>query len=84
MSKRKILLLALLLMFLALLTLYMLNFRAPAQSTLANPPPIDNNPENPKAPVLVVPENPLGTLGMISALAAGFGLFVMTKKKKLL
>lgn len=86
MRRRKILLFALLLLFLVLAALYLLNFRAPAKTMLANSPPnnnpTDNNPENPKGPVLVVPENPFGTLGMMSALAAGFGLFAMKKTKK--
>lgn len=40
----------------------------------ATPPPSE-------APELVIPEAPLGILGLISALAAGFGIFAMTKKR---
>jgi len=85
MSKGKILLLAFILLFLTLSALYVLNYRTPAQTTLANPPTNDNptnDTDKPKSPVLVVPENPIGTIGMLTALMAGFGLFIITKKKK--
>jgi len=86
MSKRKILLFALILLFLVLSTLYLLNYRTPNDTTLASPPP-QNNPTSdgestPKGPVLTVPESPIGTIGMISALMAGLGLFATTKRKK--
>jgi hypothetical protein len=37
---------------------------------------------NPKEPLLVVPENPLGTLGIVSSLVAAIGLYVFVKKEK--
>ena len=41
------------------------------------------NPDsNPNEPLLVVPENPIGTLGVISSLASAIGLYVMVKKKR--
>jgi hypothetical protein len=45
-------------------------------------PPQGNPPENPEEPQLVVPESPIGTLGLISALAAGFGTFTIIKKRR--
>ena len=46
--------------------------------------PSQNNlsdlPEEP--PELVVPESPIGTLGLIGAFAAAFGMFVIIHKRK--
>ena len=44
--------------------------------------PQDNPPDLPEGPEFVVPESPIGTLGLISALATAFGIFAITKKRK--
>jgi hypothetical protein len=43
---------------------------------------IPEEPEIPEEPQLVIPESPAGTLGFITALAAGFGTFTIMKKRK--
>jgi hypothetical protein len=43
---------------------------------------IPEEPEIPEEPQLVIPESPVGTLGLITALAAGFGTFTIMKKRK--
>jgi len=45
-------------------------------------PPQNNPPEIPESPVFVVPESPIGTLGLTIALAAAFGVFAVVKKRK--
>ena len=44
--------------------------------------PQDNPADNPEGPLLVIPETPVGTLGLISALAGGFGTFTIMKKRR--
>lgn len=83
-KKKSLALLAALLALLALLlVLYRLNF---AQNTVANNSEEiqaqDDTQDEPKGPVLVVPENPLGIIGLMSAFAAGLGIFGITKRKK--
>ena len=44
---------------------------------------LQSNPhENPEEPQLVIPESPIGTLGLVNALAAGFGMFAILKKRR--
>jgi hypothetical protein len=45
--------------------------------------PMQNDlPDNVNRPELVVPEAPLGTLGLISAIAMGFGVFTLISKRR--
>jgi hypothetical protein len=37
--------------------------------------------DDPEGPLFVVPENTLGTIGLISALMIGFGVFAIKNKK---
>ena len=72
---------ALALVFIILATFYIMNNPNTIQSTEEDQPQ-NNPPESPEEPQLVVPESPIGTLGLISALAAGFGIFTIMKKRR--
>lgn len=80
MSKKKALLLILALICIVIIIFYMMQSPSYDQNTEEDQTQ-SNPPENPKEPQLVIPESPLGTLGLISALAAGFGIFEIIKKK---
>lgn len=85
MSKRKGLLILLLLIFLvAILSIVLLKF-TPTQ-TIAGDEPENTSPppETPELepPELVIPEAPLGTLGLISAIAIGFGTFALLSRRR--
>jgi hypothetical protein len=43
--------------------------------------PESTPPEIPEEPELVIPESPIGLLGLISALVAAFGLFAVMKNR---
>ncbi len=45
--------------------------------------PQNNPPEIPEGPEFVIPESPLGTLALISAFSAAFGVFALSKKGRL-
>jgi hypothetical protein len=45
-------------------------------------PSQENDGADPKGPLLVVPENAIGTLGLMSALVFAFGIFVVAKRRK--
>ena len=64
--------------FLALAYFYTTNYYNTTEYTEGDEPK-DNPPETP-GPLLVVPESPLGILGVISALAAGFAIYTIMKK----
>jgi len=81
MSRKKLALGLLILACIILVVSYTILYYNTAQSTEENQPQ-DNTPESPEGPQLVVPESPVGTLGLISALAAGFGIFTITKKRR--
>ena len=79
MSKRKSLALLLVVICVAIILSYMLiNYNGRSQSLEENP---SDSTSNPPGPVLVIPEVPLGILGSLSALAIGFGIFIIMKKK---
>ena len=65
----------------ALVAFYFMNYRNISENTEDNQPQ-SNPPENTEEPQLVIPENPIGTLGLISALAAGFGMFAIMKRRR--
>lgn len=90
MSKRKGLLILLLLIFLvAILSIVLLKF-TPTQTIAGDepentsPPPETPEQETPELepPELVIPEAPLGTLGLISAIAIGFGTFALLSRRR--
>ena len=59
---------------------YNLHYNNIAKSSESQPQ--NNPPDLPEGPEFVIPESPIGTLGLISALAAGFGMFAIMKKRK--
>jgi len=59
---------------------YNLHYNNIAKSSESQPQ--SNPPDLPEGPGFVIPESPIGTLGLISALAAGFGMFAIMKKRK--
>jgi len=64
-----------------LVAFYFMSYRNISENTEDNQPQ-SNPPESTEEPQLVIPENPIGTLGLISALAAGFGMFAILKKRR--
>jgi len=74
-----IILLAVVSIFLILIVSYGFNNNIAKSSENS---PQNNPPESPEEPLFVIPENPVGTLGMISALAAAFVIFASIKKKR--
>ena len=81
MSKRKLSIIIIALALILIATSYVVNNRGTIQAGGKDQPQGDST-QKPKEPVLVVPENPLGVLGMISAFVAGLGMFIITKKRK--
>jgi len=79
MPKRKSLLILLAILCLALVLSYTLINYNPAQNTEVNQP--QSTPPPSEGPELVIPEAPLGILGLISALVVAFGIFAMAKKR---
>jgi hypothetical protein len=80
-SRKKMLLSAILLGCI----IVVISFAAIYYNTSGNPEetqPQGSSPENAEGPLLVIPESPTGTLGLISALAAGFGMFTIVKKRR--
>ena len=75
MEKKKLILIVTLLSLSVVPILFALNNSAAPQILL------DTNPVVPEGPGLVVPENPIGTLGLISGLAAAFVVFAIAKKR---
>ena len=84
MSKKATLLIALAVILIVLTASYTINYYNTAQNTGETPSqnPPEEPPETPEGPQFVIPESPLGTLGLISALAAGFGMFTIIMKKR--
>lgn len=86
MSRRKksLAFLAVLLALLALLLVYYrLNVAQNTGAKNTEDTQLQNDAQDkPKGPVLVVPENPLGIIGLMSAFAAGLGIFGIAKKRK--
>lgn len=81
MSKKIMLLVICSVVFIVLVASYFMNYRNVPEGSENNQP--QNNPsEDTEEPQLVIPESPIGTLGLISALAAGFGMFTIMKKKR--
>jgi Na+-transporting methylmalonyl-CoA/oxaloacetate decarboxylase gamma subunit len=85
MSRRKGLLVLLILIFLvAILSTILLKFNptqtiADDEPETTSPPPETPEPETPE---LVIPEAPLGTLGLVSAVAIGFGTFTLLSRRR--
>lgn len=81
MSKKIMLLVICTIILIVLVASYSMNYRNIPESSEDNQPQ-NNPPENTEEPQLVIPESPIGTLGLISALAAGFGMFALLKKRR--
>jgi len=80
MSRRKNLLILLIPVCIATILAYAIyNYSALTLSTQENQP---QNPPPSEGPELEVPESPLGTIGLITAITAAFGLFAVIKQKK--
>jgi hypothetical protein len=77
MSKKKILYLLLAVASIAIILALLLSLNAPTGSGTQNPPANSGKPEE---PIFVIPENPLGTIGLLSALAVAFGIFALKHK----
>ena len=80
MSKKIMLLVICTIILIVLVASYSINYRNIPKNTENNQP--QNNPPENTEPQLVIPESRLGTLGLISALATGFGMFALLKKRR--
>ena len=80
MAKRKLIIpLTLAVISASLMLIYALNFSNQPHAVAETP--LDAPPEKPEGPLFVIPENPLGTLGLFSSLAIAFGIFALMRKK---
>jgi len=80
MSRRKNRLILLILVCIAIILAYTI-----CNYSFLTPKTQENQPQNPppsEGPELEVPESPLGTIGLITAIAVAFGLFAVVKQKK--
>jgi hypothetical protein len=87
MSKRKLILSAIIvLIFVGIIMTFTLYFTNKPSAAVATPDNLlSENPGNPQssdAPVFVIPENPLGTIGLISGLVVAFGIFALRKRQE--
>jgi len=82
MSKKILLAISLALVCLSLILVvsYNLYYNGVAKNSESQP---QVNPSDlPEGPEFVIPEGPIGTLGLVSALAAAFGIFAVANKRK--
>jgi hypothetical protein len=79
MSKRKTLLILLTIICLVIVVLSTIYNYSPTQATQEDEPQSNTLPS--EGPEFVVPESPMGTIGLISALAAASAIFALKKKK---
>ncbi len=86
MQRKRRLLILLAIIGIALTLLYILDGSRLPQDTTPQTTEGDqtqnNPPENIESPEFVIPENPLGTLGLISATAMGFGVFTLISRRR--
>jgi len=83
-SKKATLLFAFLLIAIIIGSILTINYYGPRPSANDNQQEQENNPpENPDESLLVIPESPLGTLGIIVALIAAFSAFAVVKKRRI-
>ena len=85
MSKKKTLLLLLAIICVAIILAYTMNLNSASPNTPENQSgnhSETSEQETPEGPMFVVPENPLGTLGLISAFVVAFGVFALKKKAR--
>lgn len=79
--RKKLLAILLLLLFGILFTVFLVNeLSKPGNSNPPNDnPPIDNTSNNP--PELVIPESPIGTVGLVVAFTAALSIFALFKRR---
>ena len=74
-TKRRKILLMLMLLGILIISLAISMYNAPAAKEKPSPENLDGQPE------FVIPESPVGTLGIVATLAAALGMFVIGKKR---
>ena len=80
-KRKRILLGVLAVLCMTLIIFYSVDYFGAFKSNQENQSPDDSSEAQPK-PQLAIPEVPLGILGSIGALAAGFGMLAIRKKRK--
>ena len=81
MNRKKIVVPALIgILCLAILLIYAFNYSNQPTANATPDETLENNDDG-NDPVFVIPENEFGTIGLISGLAAAFGVFAVTRKK---
>ena len=78
MSKKRLYIISLIIVCISQILLFSSTFNGIGKNVES--PPQSNPPEIPEGPEFVIPESPLGTLALISALAAAFGVFALAKR----
>ena len=83
MNKRKVAIPLLIAVICAgIILIYALNFANQPSAAAETPSePTSDNSDNPDGPLFVIPESPLGTLGLFSGVAAAFVIFGVIRKK---
>lgn len=82
MSKKMLLAISLALVCLSLILVVSYNLYYNGVAKNSESQPQDNPSDLPEGPEFVIPEGPIGTLGLVSALAAAFGIFAVANKRK--
>ena len=82
MSKKMLLAISLALVCLSLILVVSYNLYYNGVAKNSESQPQDNPSDLPEGPEFVIPEGPIGTLGLVSALAAAFGIFAVASKRK--
>ena len=82
MSKKILLAISLALVCLSLILVVSYNLYYNGVAKNSESQPQDNPSDLPEGPEFVIPEGPIGTLGLVSALAAAFGIFAVANKRK--
>ena len=86
MSKKKFSLILFIIAFVTIVAFFTatshLNIQSTKETDNAHNQPTNDVNTPPKGHLLTVPENPLGTIGSITAAASGLGIFVFFKKRK--
>ena len=85
MSKRKLVYSILMVLILAVVLISVVGFQLASSSlptdSAAAPVDASNGIDGPNGPLLVVPENPFGVLGLLGAFASAFAVYSLKKKK---
>ena len=82
MSRKRLLIIIITIVCVLLILIAAYNINTNTPKTSENPPPNNSPEENLPESIFVIPENPVGTLGLISAIATALAVFAIANKRK--